>query len=94
VIDLGIGRQIVETDAKMVVQAITTDDFDNAVVGLLIAEIKTLASSCFISFECLFKGRDCNQAAHELAVEKEEKFTSSIPESVCVTVAYDLLAVE
>ena len=37
-------------------------------MGVLIAEIKSLVSSCFISFECFFKSRDCNKAAHELAV--------------------------
>lgn len=52
----------------MVVQAITTEAFDDAVLGVLVVEIKTLVSSCFISFECLFKGRECNRATHELVV--------------------------
>ena len=84
----------------MVVQVITTDDFDDIVVGLLIAEIKTLVSHCFINFECLFKGQDSNQAAHELAalghlcIQGEEQIISSIPGNVYVTVANDLLADE
>jgi hypothetical protein len=65
VVDLGIGHLIVETNAKLAVEAITTIDFDEATVGLLIAEIKSSVSSCFLSFECVFKGRECNQAAHE-----------------------------
>ena len=35
-VDLGIGHLIVETDAKLVVQAVSTNDFDNAIVGLLV----------------------------------------------------------
>ena len=57
-----------ETDAKMVVQALNTNDYDETIVGVLIVEIKSIVSSCFISFECPFKSRDCNKAAHELAV--------------------------
>lgn len=67
VVDLGIGRLIAETDAKMVVQAITTSDYAAAAVGVLITEIKSLASSAFISFECSSKSRVCNRVAHELA---------------------------
>ena len=32
--DLGIGRLIVETDANMVVQAITSEAFDDTAVGV------------------------------------------------------------
>jgi hypothetical protein len=53
---------------KIVVRAIITKDFHDAVMGVLIAKIKTLVSSCFISFECSSKGRDCNRPAHELVV--------------------------
>ena len=41
-VDLGIGRLIVETNAKMVVQALNTNDYDETVVGVLIAEMKSL----------------------------------------------------
>jgi hypothetical protein len=54
-VDLGIGRLIVETDAKMVVQAITSKSFDDTAVGVLIVEMKALAVDCFINFECVFK---------------------------------------
>ena len=62
------GRIIVEADAKMVVQVLTTNDYDTTTVGVLIAEIKSLVYSCFISFKCSFTSRDCNKAIHELAV--------------------------
>ena len=46
-VDLGIGRLIVETDAKMV-QAITTNEYDDAAIGvLIITEIMSLVSSTF-----------------------------------------------
>ena len=89
VVDLGIGRLIVETDTKMVVQALNTNDYHETAVGVLIGEIKSLMSSCFISFECSFKSRDCNKAAHELAVLGHlcNPRESSIPESVRIIVA-------
>jgi ribonuclease HI len=92
--DLGIVHLIAETDAKMVVQAIKTNDFDDDAVGLLVTEIKNLVS-CFLSFECVFKCRECNQAAHELAMlgllcnQGEEQIMSSVPDSVQVLVAND-----
>jgi hypothetical protein len=84
----------------MVVQAISTNDYDDAAIGILITEMKSLVSSAFISFECSFKNRDCNRAAHELAVlghlgnQGEEQIDSSIPECVHVIIANDLLAIE
>jgi hypothetical protein len=50
-VDLVIDRLIVETDVKMVVQAIATNEYDDVVVGVLITEIKSLVSSAFVSFE-------------------------------------------
>ena len=99
-IDLGIGKLIVETDAKMVVQALSSNAFDDSAVGVLVAEIKSLASSNFISFKCVFRVRECNRAANELAklgydcVQGEEQITTSIPGSVLVMITNDLLAVE
>jgi hypothetical protein len=100
-VDLGIGHLIAETHAKMVVQTIKTNDFDAAAVGLLVMEIKNLVSFCFLSFECVFKCREYNQAAHELAVlsllcnQGEEQIMSSYPGSVQVLVAnIDMLDVE
>ena len=99
-VDLGISHLIVESYAKMVVQAVSTNDFDDSVVGLLVSEIKNLVSSCFLSFQCVFRSRECNQAAHELAKlgllcnQGEEQIMSSIPEGVHVCVANDMLASE
>ena len=70
--------------------------FDDSAMGGLIEGVKSLASSSFISFECVFKIRECNDAVNELArlgsecTQGEEQITSSIPESVHVLVANDL----
>jgi ribonuclease HI len=99
-LNLGVSRLQVESDAQEVVKAINSDAYDMSVVGHLVEEIKSLASSNLISFEFVHVGRDCNRAAHELAalgslcIEGEEVFTNSIPENVMVFVANDLLANE
>ena len=69
-------------------------------MGLLVTEIKNLVSSCFLSFECVFKYRECNCSAHELAMlgllcnQDEEQIMSSVPDSVQALVANDLLVDE
>ena len=83
VISLGIGHLVMETDAQEVVIAIKTDNYLDAAAGHIVEEVKSLVDLNFISFECVFKGRESNQAAHELAVleclcaEGEEQILSS-----------------
>ena len=48
-------------------RAICSEAYADSVMGHLIEEIKSLASANFSSFECVFTGRVCNDAAHELA---------------------------
>ena len=36
-------------------------------IGHLLEEVMFLVASSFLSFECLFKDRECCQVAHELA---------------------------
>lgn len=98
--NLGIGRIIVESDAKEVVSAFNSSSYDDSVLGHLIDEVKFLLSSNFLEFKYVFVSRDCNRAAHELAAlgysctEGEEIITDSLPEIVSVVVANDLLVVE
>ena len=81
-------------------KAINSDVYDMSVVGHLVDEIKSLVFSNFISFECVHVGRDCNRAAHELAVlghlctEGQEIVSNSLPERVAVIVANVMLANE
>ena len=51
--NLGIGNLILETDATLAKQALTTDDLAKSMSGGLIDELKSLVSSNFINFECL-----------------------------------------
>ena len=89
--NLGIGNLILETDATMVKQALTTDDFAKSMSGGLIDELKSLVSSNFKNFECVSRSRVCNRAAHGLAtfgvgsVEGEEHITCTSPNNVLVT---------
>jgi hypothetical protein len=51
----------------MVKQALSFDNFDAMPEGGQVNKLKFLVSSSFIHFECVFKGRDCNGAAHAMA---------------------------
>ena len=51
--NLGIGNLILETDATLAKQALTTDDLAKSMYGGLIDELKSLVSSNFINFESL-----------------------------------------
>ena len=99
-VDLGIGRIVLETDAQEVVRAMNSMAYDDSVVGVLVEEIKSLSILNFINFECVFVGRSCNEAAHELAklgylcLEGEEIISNSLPDDIVVIVANDLLAIE
>lgn len=87
-VSLGIGHIILESDAQKVVRAINTDAYIHSAMGFLIQEVKLLGLN-FLSFECVFRERNCNKAAHDLAVlgllctEGEEQITSFAPDSVC-----------
>ena len=62
-INLGIGRLILETDALKVKQAVSSESHDMSVAGGLVEEFKFIASTSFISFECVHIPRSCNMAA-------------------------------
>jgi hypothetical protein len=100
VVDLGIGRIIVETNAQEVVKAFKSCTYDESVVGHLIDEIKLSLASNFLFWKCVFIGRKCNRAAHELVAlgnlcnEGEEVISNSLPENIVVIVANDLLTNE
>jgi Zn finger protein HypA/HybF involved in hydrogenase expression len=65
---LGIGRLILDTDALMIKQAISSDAFDAMAEGSLLEELKFLVRVNFLEFECSFLSRVGNRAAHALAV--------------------------
>ena len=65
--NLGIGRLILETDGLKVKQALSTEEIDLSVAGGIIEKLKFIASTSFVSFECINVLRNCNKAAHVLA---------------------------
>jgi len=97
-LNLGIGKLILETDALLIKQALASTEVCDRREEGLVNELKFLVSTSFIHFECVFRGRDCNRVAHELAslgydcVEGNELISSSIPEHIAVIVAADLSA--
>jgi len=48
--------------------AINTGAYSESAVGSLVDELKSLVVANFISFQCVFKVRECNRAAHRLAM--------------------------
>lgn len=83
--NLGIGRLILETNALMIMQAMSSDAFDALAEGALLEELKFLVRENILEFECNFLSRVGNRAAHALptlgydCVEGEELITSSVP---------------
>lgn len=52
---MGIGRLILETNALMVKQALSFDNFDAMPEGGQVNKLKFLVSSSFIHFECVLR---------------------------------------
>lgn len=99
-VNLGVSRLILKTDALILQQELASEAYRAKPKGELVQELKSLNSTNFSFFVCLFKRRECNRVAHALAElgyacsEGEELISSSIPDIVNVFVAADLLADE
>ena len=65
--ELGIQNLVLETDATMVVQAISMSELDRSSVSCLIWELKYLFNCNFASRVVIHTPRSCNLVAHELA---------------------------
>jgi hypothetical protein len=65
--DLGVHHVVLESDASVLIQAVSGDDFDRAANGVLFREIKSFSVAHFNS--CIFKycPRACNSVANALA---------------------------
>ena len=92
-INVGITNLILETDAKLVQQAVNHGDYRASLAGSLLEELDSLVSSNFNSFVCLAIPRDCNKVAHELTIlgcacaEESEPVLSSLPDHVNTLIA-------
>ena len=96
-LDLGIGRLIPETDALMIQQELFSAEPCARPEGNMADDLKALVHSNFLQFECVFKNRDCNRAAHALGyecVEGDELITSPTPSNVLVIVTANIAAAE
>ena len=56
-LQLGIGNLILETDALLVQQELSSDVRCARPEAVLVEELKSLVSFNFLQFECVFKGR-------------------------------------
>jgi len=57
---------ILATDVSMVVQAVTSPDFDRSSASGLIWELKNLLASNFAAYVVVHNSRNCNLVAHNL----------------------------
>jgi ribonuclease HI len=98
-IDLGISRIVVELDALLVVQAISSTAYDRSAAGNLIKELRGLVQSNFSSFKCVYVPRSCNAVADALAIHGCNQVMgaatvlSSLPSCIQTLVAKDLAPV-
>lgn len=65
--DHGMQNLILESDSLMLINALQGDAFRMAATGGIIAEIKHLIASSFVSFVSNHCPRDCNRLAHAIA---------------------------
>ncbi|OEL26270.1 hypothetical protein BAE44_0012710, partial [Dichanthelium oligosanthes] len=77
--ELGIEQVILETDALMVQQAVSSSAYGLSFASEPVCELKHLVHSSFSSFESKYKPRDCNRVAHALAALGVECETETSP---------------
>jgi hypothetical protein len=99
-VNAGISNLILETDATLVQQAISSGGYRESMAGSLLEELDSLVSANFNSSVCLAVPRDCNKVAHELAIlgcactEGFEPVLSSLPDHVNAIIADEQSAYE
>jgi hypothetical protein len=64
-----IGASIIvsESDSSTLVRALKSNDYDKAMIGVLVKEAKSLCILNFVSYAFSFSRRTCNSVAHKLA---------------------------
>ncbi|XP_044389046.1 uncharacterized protein [Triticum aestivum] len=65
--EFGPHRVVPESDSKVLVQALNSDDYDRATIGVLLHETHSVCHANFEPFSFNFCKRDCNKVSHELA---------------------------
>ncbi|KAE8779439.1 hypothetical protein D1007_47530 [Hordeum vulgare] len=94
--ELGVHRLVLESDCQVLVKALHTDEYERAMVGVLLREARSLCHANFESFKFSFCSRDCNKAAHELAAYSfragadDLSWIDQAPDFICAMVASDM----
>ena len=66
-IRIGANRIIFESDSSTLIQALKSNDYDKATIGVLVKEARSLCILNIDSYAFSFSRRTCNSVAHELA---------------------------
>ncbi|KAM3241891.1 hypothetical protein ACQJBY_054552 [Aegilops geniculata] len=96
--EFGLHRVVLESDSKVLVQALNSDDYDRAMIGVLLREKCSVCHANFESFSFNFCKRDCNKVAHELTVfglrarAVDLSWIEQAPDCVLVLVASEIAA--
>lgn len=64
---LGVGRAIFETDCLILKQAVSSDAYDQAPLGIFFCDIKYKLCTLFIEARLIHAASGCNQPSHALA---------------------------
>lgn len=64
---IGANRIIFESDSSNLVKALNSREYDNATIGMLVKEARSLCTLNFVSSSFSFSRRECNGVAHKLA---------------------------
>ncbi|GJN32061.1 hypothetical protein PR202_gb20534 [Eleusine coracana subsp. coracana] len=97
-LNMGMGHIVVETDAEMVKQAISSYTYDASDAASLIAELKDLLDDNFLSWDVKSVPRSCNSVADALAhagcvcASEADPEVVGLPDCIQVMVASDLAA--
>ncbi|VAH35812.1 unnamed protein product [Triticum turgidum subsp. durum] len=87
---------ILESDSQVLVHALNSGEYERALIGVLLQETRSICHANFESFSFSFCNRNCNKAAHELAVfgfrsgAADLSWIEYAPDFVSVLVASDI----
>ncbi|KAE8801666.1 hypothetical protein D1007_22698 [Hordeum vulgare] len=62
----GMTRVVVETDSKVLVDALTKEEYDRSQIGVMVRDAQMLAGLNFSNFSFRFCRRNCNKVTHAM----------------------------
>ena len=99
-IGIGANRIIFEFDSPTLIQALKSNDYDKATIGVLVKEARSLCILNFDSYAFSFSRRTCNSVAHELAKlgvhsgSDDSFWEASAPNCIVKLLASDIVVLE